>query len=305
MQGKNFDYPVQSESWSIVNSFNQEVAEEQPQSPCSVSVDPLKIKEEEDSTMVTQECNEEPESTWGPVTSDELSSGNSDAETERASMPPYLSQPSETTKSQAIPKSHSGMILKLRKVLFSKGPFRRDTNYQPFLDHGQPVQLGHQGGEGSSGDGQKDQALARRMRARVARRRLRVVGFPKAPRPTRSSSKVLPVRNSPMQLKYLPHPSASRNSQRRRRWVLRSAVQTARRAMKNRYPDLVGKRIRHLYEENDKSEVWYRGVVVRVHEPHVNPLKTVFEVKYDSEPEWQYYLELLIDYNKGWLKVED
>lgn len=70
------------------------------------------------------------------------------------------------------------------------------------------------------------------------------------------------------------------------------------------YPDLVGKKIRHLYEEDDKSEVWYRGEVLRVHEAHSNPLKTIFEVRYDSEPEWRYFLELLIDYKKGWLKIE-
>ena len=75
--------------------------------------------------------------------------------------------------------------------------------------------------------------------------------------------------------------------------------------MQSAFPDLVGKRIRHLYEETDRSEAWYRGVVLRVHEAHPNPLKTVFEVKYDSEPEWQYFLELLIDFQKGWLKVED
>ncbi|KAL4005757.1 hypothetical protein ACER0C_005470 [Sarotherodon galilaeus] len=100
-------------------------------------------------------------------------------------------------------------------------------------------------------------------------------------------------------------PKAKHSAEHRRRWVLRSAVQRAQRAMRFCYPELVGKRIRHLYEEVDKSEVWYRGEVLRIHEAHPNPLKTIFEVRYDSEPEWKYYLELLIDYKKGWLKIED
>ncbi|XP_077424905.1 uncharacterized protein C15orf39 homolog isoform X2 [Vanacampus margaritifer] len=95
------------------------------------------------------------------------------------------------------------------------------------------------------------------------------------------------------------------SAKRRRRSVLRSAVRRARGAFRLDYPDLVGKKIRHLYEEDDKSEVWYRGEVVRVHEAHSDPLKTIFEVRYDSEPDWKYYLELLIDYKKGWLTIED
>lgn len=87
--------------------------------------------------------------------------------------------------------------------------------------------------------------------------------------------------------------------------ALHQAVRRAKAAGRLRYPDLVGKRIRHLYEEDDKSEVWYRGEVLRVHEAHSDPLKTVFEVRYDSEPEWRYYLELLIDYEKGWLKIQE
>lgn len=71
------------------------------------------------------------------------------------------------------------------------------------------------------------------------------------------------------------------------------------------YPELVGKRIRHLYEEKDKTEAWYQGVVLRVYKPHKNPLKTVYEVKYDSEPEWQYYLEILQDYKKGWVELDE
>ncbi|XP_019731452.1 uncharacterized protein C15orf39 homolog isoform X2 [Hippocampus comes] len=108
-----------------------------------------------------------------------------------------------------------------------------------------------------------------------------------------------------LKIKYCPYLSACHSAERRRRWVLRSAVRRASGALRLTYPDLVGKRIRHLYEEDDKSEVWYRGEVMRVHEAHSNPLKTIFEVRYDSEPEWKYYLELLIDYKKGWLTVEE
>ncbi|XP_032088363.1 uncharacterized protein C15orf39 homolog isoform X1 [Thamnophis elegans] len=76
-------------------------------------------------------------------------------------------------------------------------------------------------------------------------------------------------------------------------------------SLPSEYPELVGKRIRHLYEEKDKTEAWYQGVVLRVHKPHKNPLKTVYEVKYDSEPEWQYYLEILQDYKKGWVELDE
>lgn len=109
---------------------------------------------------------------------------------------------------------------------------------------------------------------------------------------------------SPLKIKYCPFLSACHSADRRRKWVLRSAVCRARRALRW-YPDLVGKRIRHLYEEEDGTEAWYRGQVVRVHEAHRNPLKTVYEVRYDSEPEWTYYLELLKDFRKGWIQVED
>ncbi|XP_048338119.1 uncharacterized protein C15orf39 homolog isoform X1 [Sphaerodactylus townsendi] len=70
------------------------------------------------------------------------------------------------------------------------------------------------------------------------------------------------------------------------------------------YPELVGRRISHLYEEKDKSKAWYQGMVLRVHKRHKDPLQTVYEVTYDCEPEWRYYLEILQDYQKGWLEVE-
>ncbi|XP_059496206.1 uncharacterized protein C15orf39 homolog [Stegostoma tigrinum] len=141
-------------------------------------------------------------------------------------------------------------------------------------------------------------------------------------RPTRSTSKVLHLRGSIVRLKFQkPRQTAScRNIvlksivAARKPLLTRTSQQLDKKITKSRscgkhqgkeYPNLVGKRIRHLYEEKDKSESWYKGVVVRVHEKHQNPLETVYEVKYDTEPDWQYYLELLQDYEKGWLRVDD
>ncbi|XP_051898725.1 uncharacterized protein C15orf39 homolog isoform X2 [Pristis pectinata] len=141
-------------------------------------------------------------------------------------------------------------------------------------------------------------------------------------RPTRSTSKLLHLRGSIVRLKFQKSvktapcrnivlkpfttrkPLLTRNSQRLDQKKSLKPLRFRKRQEKE-YPNLVGKRIRHLYEENDKSESWYKGVVLRVHEKHQNPLKTVYEVKYDSEPDWQYYLELLQDYEKGWLRVDD
>ncbi|GCB71224.1 hypothetical protein scyTo_0005880 [Scyliorhinus torazame] len=141
-------------------------------------------------------------------------------------------------------------------------------------------------------------------------------------RPTRSTSKVLHLRSSIVRLKF----QKPRQTVPSRNIVLKSVVATrkpllmhnsprldqkmtkppsCRKRQGKEYPNLVGKRIKHLYEEKDKSESWYKGVVVKVHEKHQNPLKTVYEVKYDSEPDWQYYLELLQDYENGWLRVDD
>ncbi|XP_066491560.1 uncharacterized protein C15orf39 homolog [Tiliqua scincoides] len=107
-----------------------------------------------------------------------------------------------------------------------------------------------------------------------------------------------PVRTASEKKGKKPVPLLMNRFSQQRRHARRSAVQPG-------YPELVGKRIRHLYEEKDKTEAWYRGVVLRVHKHHKNPLKTVYEVKYDSEPEWQYYLEILQDYKRGWLEVDE
>uniref|UniRef100_A0A8C8R4U1 Chromosome 15 open reading frame 39 n=1 Tax=Pelusios castaneus TaxID=367368 RepID=A0A8C8R4U1_9SAUR len=139
----------------------------------------------------------------------------------------------------------------------------------------------------------------------------------KTSRKTRSTSRVLHLRNSMVRIKF------QRVTRRAQRTIhgARGRCPASRRGCSllnktlrhkaesptspSRYPELVGKRIRHLYEENDKTEAWYQGVVLRIHKPHKNPLRSVYEVKYDSEPERQYYLEILQDYKKGWLEVDE
>ncbi|XP_036400286.1 uncharacterized protein C15orf39 homolog [Megalops cyprinoides] len=268
-----------SGNWSTVSSLGQKT--ERTQSSHTPEEDDEE-EEEEDSMKVPQEGAEEPENTCGgSVTSRDLSSGNSKAETDNASTASNLSQSLATNRPQSTPSSSCGRILKVPKVL-NPAPTMRNACPQPgTCPERQP------GGRGISG----------KMRLRSTQRRRGGIGFSRALRPS-GSPRLLHLRRSAMQTKQWP-------GRRSIRWALRSAARTSGTAWRNGYPELVGKTIRHLYEEKDKSEVWYRGVVVRVHEPHSDPLKTVFEVKYDNEPEWQYYLELLVDYKKGWLTVED
>lgn len=240
---------------------------------------------EQDSSLVQQSTASE--NSWTcPLTLDQLCPSPSG--TEESSAPWSVSQSSAPATAQVRSKSHSGMVLKLRRML-GEGVKRKRARYQAVSDS-QPDDA-----EGAS----SERDLHRRTH-----RWQRTGGFSHhALRPLSSSSKR--KTRSLLKIKYCPYLSACHSAEHRRRWVLRSAVQTARRAMRFYYPDLVGKRIRHLYEEDDKSEVWYRGEVLRIHEAHKDPLKTIFEVRYDSEPEWKYYLELMIDYKKGWLKIED
>ncbi|TKS73498.1 hypothetical protein D9C73_007577 [Collichthys lucidus] len=241
------------------------------------------------------------ENSWTcPLSFDELSSFPSDPETEESSSSRPI-QSSGVAESPVRSNNCSGVILKLRRM-FSDGMNRQKAHYQAISDSGtfaDPSLI-------QTDDGEKEASsevgLCRRT-PKVTHRWQRKGGFSHALRPLRSSSKR--KLKSLLKIKYCPYLSACHSAEHRRRWVLRSAVQRAQRAMRFYYPDLVGKRIRHLYEEDDKSEVWYRGEVLRIHEAHTNPLKTIFEVRYDSEPEWKYYLELLIDYKKGWLKIED
>lgn len=232
------------------------------------------------------------ENSWMcPLTSDELppSSGEADSSTPRPAASPVRSN------------NCSGVILKLRRM-FSEGLNRKKACYQAIPHSGTFVDPSLSQADFGDGEVRGERDLHRRT-PKVTHRWQRTGGFSHTLRPLSSSSKR--KHRSLLNVKYCPYLSACHSAEHRRRWVLRSAVQRARRAMRLYYPDLVGKRIRHLYEEDDKSEVWYRGVVLRIHEAHTNPLKTIFEVQYDSEPEWKYYLELLIDYKKGWLKIED
>lgn len=172
--------------------------------------------------------------------------------------------------SRKTKKSSSGMVLKLRKIYYSNGSHGQVSHYQAV---GVPEQSELKG---------KDRRRLHRRKTKMRSSECRM-----SQKCSYSSSKCVSVKR------------------KKKRWFLRSEVQGTQQAVKHGYPDLVDKRIWHLYEENDKTEVWYRGVVLRIHEANPNPLKTVFEVKYDSEPEWQYYLELLVDYQKGWLKIEN
>lgn len=245
---------------------------------------------EQDSSLIPVSTTAE--NSWMcPLSLDKLSPSPSDAETEE-----YSSLQPVRAKSPVRSKNHSGVILKLRRM-FSGGLSRKKARYEAISGTSPDpslTQTDNVAGEVSD--------LHRRT-PKLTHRWQRTGSFPHALRPLSTSSKRR--RKSLLKIKYCPYLSACHSAEHRRRWVLRSAVQRARRAMRFYYPDLVGKRIRHLYEEDDKTEVWYRGEVLRIHEAHTNPLKTIFEVRYDSEPEWKYYLELLIDYKKGWLKIED
>lgn len=246
------------------------------------------------------------ENTWmSPLSSDELSSFS---DVEGSSVPSPVNPASDSVKSKARSKKHSGMILKLRRVLFSKGLNSRTACYKTvshsgtFSDFPPAARPKHgEGVEARKRRGEEDLFLGRGS-AKVPHWNQRREGFSRALRSLPGSRR---HRRSPLKIRYCPYLSACHSAEHRRRWVLRSAVQRAQRAIKFYYPDLVGKKILHLYEEDDKSEVWYRGEVVRIHEAHPNPLKNVFEVQYDSEPEWKYYLELLMDYKKGWLKIDE
>lgn len=212
-----------------------------------------------------------------PLDFEEVSPIDAEAHATSSLLPRFTS----AAKPAAGAKNSSGMILKLRRM-FGTNRNRKKARYQAISDR--PLSQ------------TKDSEVNIRA-PKLTHRRQRKQSFCRAVRPIGSSSK-----RSLLKIKYCPYLSACYGSEHRRGWILRSAVQRARSI---HYPDLVGKTIHHLYEEDDKSEVWYRGEVLRVHEAHANPLKTIFEVRYDGEPEWRYYLELLIDFKKGWLKIED
>ncbi|XP_059192070.1 uncharacterized protein C15orf39 homolog [Centropristis striata] len=236
------------------------------------------------------------ENSWMcPLSLDKLSPSQSDTETEE-----YSSLQPVRSKSPVRSNNCSGVILKLRRM-FTKGLHRKKARYQAVSDLGTVAAPSLS----QTGDGEGEESSGRDLQRRtpkITQRWQKTGSFSHALRPLSSRSQ---RKHRSLKIKYCPYLSACHSAEHRRRWVLRSAVQRAQGAMRISYPDLVGKKIRHLYEEDDKSEVWYRGEVLRIHEANTNPLKTIFEVRYDSEPEWKYYLELLIDYKKGWLKIED
>lgn len=302
------EHAEQSENCVKANTFDEEAWNGCPVS-CSEDGGSEHMEMEEDLPVISTN-EEDPEDSWKcPLTSDDFPSSPIDNETERASTQFHDNQSLGSNQSQGLRKSPSGMILKLRRVLFHQGSNRREACYQAVSDpqlHSQPpLSKAEDKKRRKASNIVREWDLCWKMSSTIPQRGQQAGSYSCALRPTRRSAKKLCVRRSLMKIKYCPYLSACHSAEHRRRWVLRSAVQRARRAMKMYFPDLVGKRIQHLYEEMDKTEVWYKGLVVRVHESHPNPLKTVFEVKYDSEPEWQYYLELLIDYKKGWLKIDD
>lgn len=238
------------------------------------------------------------ENSWTcPLTFEDLPPSASDSEMQESSSPQPVGRPSGSAKPAVRSTKCSGVVLKLRRMFSCN---RKKARYQAVSDS---AAFTDPSATKTDTSDESSEAAAHKRTAEVTRRWQRAGSFSNALRPLRNASQR--KRRSFLKIKYCPYLSACHSAEHRRHLVLRSAVQRAKRAMRFYYPDLVGKRIRHLYEEDDKSEVWYRGEVLRIHEAHTNPLKTIFEVRYDSEPEWRYYLELLIDYKKGWLKIEE
>lgn len=309
-QGNTVEGKQQVEKWCVVKAYEGEeedwesglvdCTEDEVAEQMEVGEPPLLTtpnKEGQKDRVRKEPCN-----LWTrPLSSDELSLSPSDTEVERLSAPPLVSK-FNSIKAKGRSMSRSGVVLKLRRVLLSKGCQGREAHYQA-VDQGSPVLEAEDRGRCSAKVKAIEQDRATRLSTKFPPRLQRTGGFSHTLRPLAGSSQRR--HKSLLKIKYCPYLAVCHSAEHRRRWVLRSAVQRARRALKFYYPDLVGERIRHLYEEDDGTEVWYRGTVMRVHESHPNPLKTVFEVRYDSEPEWQYYLELLIDYKKGWLKIDD
>ncbi|XP_030042564.1 uncharacterized protein C15orf39 homolog isoform X2 [Microcaecilia unicolor] len=205
-------------------------------------------------------------------------------------------------------KETKSLVLKLKRILLpsctKKGVFQSKKPSQSLRLKQTNLSLGSKIAKdysevGSHPSKQKVEVTVKKGTAQIARK-------------TRSTSRVLHLRNSMVQIKFQQMvPGAqmkkcagkSKNCSLLRKFLRPHRYYVEPPAAQLPYPKLVGKRIRHLYEENDKTEVWYQGVVLSVHKRHQNPLKTIYEVRYDSEPEWQYYLELLQDYENGWLEI--
>ena len=67
---------------------------------------------------------------------------------------------------------------------------------------------------------------------------------------------------------------------------------------------LVGKIIQHrVVEEDCDNEFWEKGEVLRIFKTNIDIKRTVYEIKYDSEPGATWKFPLLIDMSKGDLLI--
>ena len=67
---------------------------------------------------------------------------------------------------------------------------------------------------------------------------------------------------------------------------------------------LVGKIIQHrVVEEDCDNEFWEKGEVLRIFKTNIDIKRTVYEIKYDSEPDATWKFPLLIDKSKGDLLI--
>lgn len=108
--------------------------------------------------------------------------------------------------------------------------------------------------------------------------------------------------DTPKKKENLQKSPVCRKKQHRARPVF-SYKKKRRRLTSKRFPNLVGRRILHLFDDGEQ-EVWFPGRVLRVHRRSSNPRNTQYEVWYDEEPGTRYFLELLQDYEKGWLQLD-
>ncbi|XP_043933175.1 uncharacterized protein C15orf39 homolog [Protopterus annectens] len=237
-----------------------------------------------------------------------------------------LKAQSETDHKFALEKSSGSLVLKLKRVPVKSSVHRKRSTHDKQPAPGIKLKLVNMMPQSSEGnfkcsyDSEDCSQLNLKVTQVTPKKKKKIHdNF----RLTRSPSKVLHLRRSVVSIKFhrlhdrtqkatFCHTGVAAKRKAtllKPKFLLNRTLQhssTSRECIpRKEYPELVGKQICHLYEENDKSESWYRGVVVRIHEKHPNPLKTVYEVRYDTEPEWLYYLELLQDYEKGWLKVDE
>ncbi|KAJ8417593.1 hypothetical protein AAFF_G00224360 [Aldrovandia affinis] len=230
---------------------------ERPGNACGTSTEEVCGKPEEEEKGA-REATGEPESTWGSGVSQEPSSRTSEVEmeTESTSVPSNPSLSPSSGRPQALPVSPCSV--KLKKLLFRNPPTGRDTVQNPGADaerpRCRPAHLRFQRGRGVTGGGQMGRGISKGKHPRMTERRQGTRG-----RPPSGSPELLRLRSSAMQIKRCPYLWARRGGRHVGRWALRPVARATSRAMRDRYPELVGKTIHHLYEEKDKSEMWYRG----------------------------------------------